>query len=273
MKIYQIYYKQEQIVHLDPAFVPYDNSNNLRPELNEWAVWNEFYDTAEAKELDMWGMLSWKFKQKTNLTGQQFIDFVNDNPGYDVYFVNPAIVNEAVFLNGWEQGDFYHLGLSEIANNFLAKIGYSDLAVKELVLDRNTTMFASYFVATRDFWDRYITFTRKIFIEAEKDIEFNNQIFGAGLSNYNLNKSLPQFPFLNERLISTFIDIEAINALSYQYTADTAADKYQPYFADISALSDLKMLINQYESDELYTIWNHYRHKFLKDNPGILNLE
>lgn len=273
MKIYQIYYKQEQLAHLDPVFVPYDNSNNLRPELNEWAVWNEFYDTSEAKELDMWGMLSWKFKQKTNLTGQQFVDFVTDNPGYDVYFVNPAIVNEAVFLNGWEQGDFYHPGLSEIADSFLTKIGYKDVAVKELVLDRNTTMFASYFVATKDFWDRYITFTRNIFSEAEKDADFNHKVFGLGLSNYNLNKSLPQFPFLNERLISTFIDLEGFRALAYQYTGDTLAEKYHPYLGDLQALSNLKVLINQYESDELYQIWNYYRHKFLNGNLGVLGLE
>jgi hypothetical protein len=273
MKIYQIYYKQEQLPYLDSAFVPYNNSKNPQPELNEWAVWNDFYDTADYKELNIWGMLSWKFKQKTNLTGQQFIDFINANPGYDVYFVNPAIINEAVFLNGWEQGDFYHPGLSEIADNFLTKIGYTDILVKELVLDRSTTMFASYFVATKDFWNQYMQFTRKIFSEADKDIEFNNQVFGAGLSNYNLNKNLPQFPFLNERLISTFIDLKGFNSLAYQYTADTIADKYQPYFGDISALSDLKVLINQYESDELYTIWNHYRHKFLAENPGILNLE
>jgi hypothetical protein len=84
---------------------------------------------------------------------------------------------------------------------------------------------------------------------------------------------LPNFIFLIERLIPTFIDLEGFKSLPYQYTAETLPQKYHKYAGDLSALSNLKVLINQYESDEIYSIWNYYRHKFLQDNPGILGLE
>lgn len=273
MKIFQIYFKEELKQHCDPAFVPLSNVANPRPDLREWDVWNREHENIVSEGLDLWGFVSWRFREKTNLSGQQFVDFITANPGYDVYFVNPCIVNEAAFINSWEQGDMHHPNISEIANSFLTKLGYEDVSVRDLVLDRTRTMYANYLVGTRDFWDRFMQFSNKLFTEAEQDAEFKHKVFGAGLSNYAHDKSLPNFTFLIERLIPTFIELEGFNALPYQYTHEIVAAKYQPHFADIMALSNLKVLINQYESDELYTIWNHYRHKFLKDNPGILGLE
>jgi hypothetical protein len=178
-----------------------------------------------------------------------------------------------VFANGWEQGEYYHPGISATANKFLSNAGYADYNVNEVLLDRTRMGFATYFVATRKFWDGYMAFSNLLFTQAEQDPKIKQEIFGDGLSGYSRDASLPMFAFINERLVGTYMDLQESKVLPYQYTADTVADKYQPYFNDISALSDLKVLINQYESDELYTIWNHYRHKFLAENPGILNLE
>lgn len=276
MKIFQIYFKLEDKFKCDPAFTPYDNTANPCPNLQEWYIWDTFYQgmtTGVLSELDLWGFVSWRFKEKTNLEGQHVIEWINNNPGYDVYLINPAIINEAVFANGWEQGEYYHPGISATANKFLSNAGYSNYNVNEVLLDRTHMGFATYFVATRKFWDEYMLFSNLLFTQADQNTEIKQEIFGEGLSKYSRDASLPMFPFLNERLISTFIDLKGFKALPYQYTPETIADKYQPYFADISALSDLKVLINQYESDELYTIWNHYRHKFLAENPGVLNLE
>ena len=201
---------------------------------------------------------------------RHFVDYINANPGYDVYFVNPCLINEAVFANSWEQGDLHHPNISDIGNTFFAKLGYGDVDVKSMLLDRNRIMFANYVVGNRKFWDKFMEFSRKLFTEADKDPEFKHQVFGAGLSNYAHDKTLPNFTFLIERLIPTFLELENFTSLPFQYTADTLPQKYHPYAGDLGAL---KVLINEYDSDELYQIWNHYRHKFLQDNPGILGLE
>ena len=273
IKIFQIYFKSEQASVLDPAFTPLDNTLNLKPELREWAVWDREYESIRAQGLDYWGFVSWKFKEKTNLSGEQFLAFINDNPGADLYFVNPCLVNEALFANSWEQGDIYHPNISAIGNSFLTKLGYQDVDVRNMVLDRNCTMYANYIVGSRAFWDRFMTFTRQLFSEAEKDPVFKHQVFGEGLSNYAYDKSLPNFTFLIERLIPTFIDLEKISTLAYQYTSETVSEKYKPYLGDIQALSSLKVLINEHNSDELYTIWNQYRTSILRQYPGILGLE
>jgi hypothetical protein len=273
IKIFQIYFKPEQVYSLDSAFVPLDNTANLTPALREWANWNDTLLTHSFDEDDLIGFVSWKFKEKTNLSGKQFLSFINDNPGADLYFVNPCLVNEALFANSWEQGDIHHPGISAIGNSFLAKIGYDDVDVTSMVLDRNCTMFANYIVGSKAFWDKFMIFTRKLFTEAENDPVFNQQVFGKGMSNYAHDKSLPNFTFLIERLIPTFIELEQISALAYQYTPETVLEKYQPYLGELRALSNLKVLINQHNSDDLYDIWNHYRHSLLQRHPGILNLE
>lgn len=273
MKIYQIYYKEEQKPKLDPDFIPWDNTANPHPELQEWYIWDQIFPQCMEEKEDYWGAVSWKFKDKTNLSGRQFTDFIKANPGYDVYFVNPSIVNEAVFLNGWEQGDIWHPNLSKIATEFLNKIGYEDVGLRDTVTDRNVMMFASSFVASRDFWQEYMKISSQLFTEAEKDPEFAHQVFAEGLSQYNFNKALPNFPFINERLISTVIDLKGYRSINFPHTADTLAEKYRPYLGDLQSLSNLKVLINEYESDEIYQIWNYYRTKFLNDNQGILGLE
>lgn len=273
IKIFQIYFKPELKIHCDPHFVPLDNTANPRPELREWDVWNREYDGLMATDLEYWGFVSWKFKEKTNLTGQQVYDFINAYPGQDVYLLNPCILNEACFANSWEQGDIHHPNISAIGNKFFSKIGYGDVDVKTMLLDRNTTVFANYVVGSRKFWTKFMEFSRKLFTEAEKDSTFKDEVFGAGRSNYAHDRSLPNFTFLIERLIPTFIELESLKAIGYKHTHDTVSMKYHPYIDDISALSDLKMAINQYDSDEIYGIWNFYRQKFLGQNPGILTLE
>ena len=42
--IFQLFYKPEQVQHLDPAFTPYDNTTDPKPELREWYIWDKEYE-------------------------------------------------------------------------------------------------------------------------------------------------------------------------------------------------------------------------------------
>lgn len=118
-----------------------------------------------------------------------------------------------------------------------------------------------------------MTFSRRLFTEAEKDPVFNHYVFGEGLSNYAFDRSLPNFTFLIERLIPTFIVLENFKSVAYEYTDDKLPEKYKPYIQDLRMLSNLKLMVNAYQSDDLYDVWSHFRNKFLAENPGICNLE
>lgn len=273
-KIFQIYYKPELAQYCDPKFTPLSNVDNPHPELREWDVWNRHHEGILEQNLDYWGFVSWKFKEKTNLSGEQVFEWIKNNPGHDVYLLNPCIVNEAVFINGWEQGDLHHPNISSIGQKFLGKVGYGEQDLRSIVLDRNYTVFANYLVGNRDFWVRFMDFSQKLFEMAETDSVFKEEVFGLGRSNYAHDSSLPNFTFLIERLIPTFLELEKFDSIGFVYDDPTLAhSKYYPYLADLRVLSDLKVLINRYESDDLYNIWHHLRQKFLQENPSILGLE
>jgi predicted phosphohydrolase len=182
-------------------------------------------------------------------------------------------VNEACFINSWEQGDLWHPNISEIGRKFLNKTGYGDIEVKSILLDRNTTVFANYIVGSRRWWKKFMEFSRRIFTEAEKDSIFKQEVFGLGGSNYAHDKTLPNFTFLIERLIPTFIELENFSSIGFKHNPQTIPEKYNAVAEEIYALSDLKVLVNQHNSDEIFNIWNFYRHKFLQQNPEVLRLE
>ena len=273
IKIFQIYFKPELLDQCDPKFVPLDNTANPRPELREWDVWDRFHEQRLEEYLDLWGYVSWKFREKTNLSGQQVLDHINNNPDYEVYLFNPCIVNEALFANSWEQGDLHHPNISEIGNKFFAKLGYETIDVKSMMLDNKRTVFANYVVGNRRFWEKFMTFSRRLFTEADKDPKFKEEVFGVGRSNYAHDHSLPNFTFLIERLIPTFLELEGFKVCPFIYTGATALSKYMPVMGDIQTLSTLKTLVNRYESAELYAVWNYYRTKILQQTPNILGLE
>ena len=89
-QIYQIFYKTEQRPHLEKDFIPYDNTANPRPEWCEYYVFREAYNKGLCS-CGPTGFLSWKFHEKTGLNGQAFHKLIKENPGYDVYFINPFV--------------------------------------------------------------------------------------------------------------------------------------------------------------------------------------
>lgn len=272
-KIFQIYYQKDQLNQLDPDLIPCDNTDNLRPELREWHVWDRDHEARQQDDCELYGYLSWRYQEKLGLSARKILDWIAAHPGYDVYLINPCILNEAVFINSWEQGDIWHPNISEIGNLFLRKIGYEDYDVKTVVIDRNSNTYANYFVATKKFWQEFMQFTKAMFEQAALDPDFDALVFGAGKSNYSRDPSLPNFTFLVERLLPTYIELKNVHSICYEFNKETALAKYKDVFDEVKVLSDLKIEINRHGSDELFVIWNFYRQKFLGSHPGILGLE
>ena len=65
--------------------------------------------------------------EKTGKTGREFIDFIQANPGYDVYFINPFPQNAYYTYNVWVHGDYCHPGLMALAHRlfYLAGIPFN----------------------------------------------------------------------------------------------------------------------------------------------------
>jgi hypothetical protein len=107
LRIFQIYYEGWQRELLDPNFIALDNGKTSS-ELMEFAVFERLIKSEELKEAELWGALSWRFNEKTGLTGKELLAQIKDNPGYDVYFCNAYLANEAIHYNMWLQGETSH---------------------------------------------------------------------------------------------------------------------------------------------------------------------
>lgn len=228
--IYQIYYCEEQKIHLENEFISYDNSHSLTPELCEYGVFRENYIKNTHKNALLTGFLSWKFKAKTNVTGNKFIDFIESNPGYDVYYINPFPYEEK-FLSVWEQADTHHPDIVSLTQNIFDAIGYN-IDLRKIDNLSLTSAYCNYWVGTQKFWDTYMGFSEPIYdyIMNQAPSQIRNKIFERADKIIEAS----YFPFIFERIFSTLLYTNKnIKACRYEYSFDELKLRYNESIADL----------------------------------------
>lgn len=212
-RMFQIYYKPEQIYQLDPTLTPFDNTANEHPELREWHCWKQIHGSRLVEGIDYWGAVSPKFGEKTKLTGHQFLQFVHDNPGKDVYYMCPSWINtSAKSFNVWADGEKYHPGLIALANEILHRLGYN---IDVASLDMTTYFFSNFFIANKRFWEEYMKFVDALLTLCQEDQVLHGKVLGKGRSNYYQDPTAPMFPFLVERFTPTFVMLNGFSSISF----------------------------------------------------------
>jgi hypothetical protein len=98
LRIFQIYYESWQRDLLDPSFAALDNSG-LKSELEEFLVLERLAKSEHVKGAKLWGALSWRFTERTGMKSTDWVAAIQADRGKDVYFCDPAPVNEALYHN------------------------------------------------------------------------------------------------------------------------------------------------------------------------------
>lgn len=218
--VYQIKYSEQVVGTFDPAFIEYDCLQNPRPEKREIAHMLCFYDESTWRQqgFEHFGLVSPKFSSKTGISGKAFIDWIETNPGYDVYFINPFPQLSYWHFNVWTQGEFWHPSLTDLANALFAAAGFS-IRVEDL--PRNTAsslLYCNFWVGNERFWRIYMAFIRKLDgVVNDLDAENRRKLFELA-PHY---APAAYFPFIFERLFSTFILLhEEFSCLPYLFGRD-----------------------------------------------------
>ncbi len=222
--IYQIYYSKTQQSLLDPCFIPYDNGNSASPELREYAVFKAIYDAKLHEKNTYVGALSWKFKQKTALSGGEFIQFMHRNPGYDVYFINPY-PKHIKFSSTWAQGQKNHPEMLRLTQFVLDQLNYP-IQLNEIKNDLFTTAYCNFWVGNENFWEKYMAFTLPIYhyILNESPAAVRNLFL---VQQADKITDAPYFPYVFERLFSLFLVTQNdIKYKTYDYSFNELRDKY-----------------------------------------------
>lgn len=202
--IHQIYYEECQISHLDEDFIPYQNLTNPRPEWCEYFVFRTEYLAGTCGH-GLTGFVSWKFRQKTGLTGGDFCRWIANHPGYDVYFVNPFpnLIRKR-FQSVWHQGSVCHPEILPIAQSLFDRVGYQ-LNLEAIEMDERVTAYCNYWVATPEFWRRYITFCEPLYDVIENGLTSDAK--ARILARADVKADCCYIPYIFERLFSTLLCI------------------------------------------------------------------
>ncbi|MDD2302874.1 MAG: hypothetical protein PHG30_09955 [Eubacteriales bacterium] len=208
VSVYQIQYSDEVVGMMEPSFIEYDCRHQPEYERREIAHMLSFYDEGawRRRGSEYFGLVSPRFSGKTGISGKTLIDWVNANPGYDVYFVNPFPQLAYWHYNVWEQGEFWHPGLVDLANVLFAAAGLSTQVEN---LPRNTAsslLYCNYWVGNEKFWSAYMTLVRKLVAAIDQLDADNRRKFFEQAPHY---APATYFPFVFERLVSTFLVLNA----------------------------------------------------------------
>lgn len=213
-KIFQSFYKTDQTSFLDKEFEPLDNTENPFPNLCEFYLHRVCYKKAIKENLDIWGLMSWKWKEKIkNLTANNIIDTVLNNQQYDCFLFNPFFKQASICYNVWENGEASHQNILDIIENIFDYLKL-DKNFLYYPMSINTTIYCSYVIAKKDFWEEFLTFTDSCFGVIDFLSQNIRNLFNSS-AKYPNDMSLNYLSFINERLFSTFINMKNIKCYSY----------------------------------------------------------
>jgi hypothetical protein len=198
--------------HLDmvqAGFEPLDFRHNPQPELREFQIFRELFARGEHRRADVLGAVSLRFQGKSRLDGNQVRRWIEDNPGYDVYVVNPYPQLPYTHKNNWQFSE------NTRDENFTAKsqrvfdrVGLTfDLSRVGHQTNDNLSM-CSYWFGSAVFWEAYMAEVVLPVLNADR------HLLGQELYDFLYQ---PQFyygvarlpcgslPFVLERSISIFL--------------------------------------------------------------------
>jgi hypothetical protein len=218
-KIYQIYHKPELLSFLDPAFIPFDHCEYTIENPEQSNIWREWpilrdigFKKAQQDNADVWGFVSYKFNEKTNIKGQQFLNFIKDNPNNDVWFMEPQYVPKSPFMNCWHQGEIYHPGVSSVPN-FMFKAAGNDIDVTTLNL---RYCWYNFFVGNSKFWNIYFEAIDNILDTANKIPELHKFLFEES-AGHGTDPRVPYWIFVVERMFPTLLALSDLRSAGLAY--------------------------------------------------------
>jgi hypothetical protein len=265
IRIFQIYFEAWQRELLDPAFYPLDNSRGTS-ELMEFAVFEQLARNQATQGAQLWGALSWRFGEKTGMSGAEFVKQIIDHPGYDVYFCNPYPFNEALYHNMWMQGEVSHPQFANLVNAFYVAAGLDPKEIKEIEPSTNFTA-ANYFVASQKFWDKFIPFVKKVLVTADKRLPpaVRDLLHSKVADDKGLHPGASYVPFIVERLFVAFMRTEGKELKAFKVTLP---ERERELNVHLKLLREMKDVAHRTKSAWLAACWVNYRNLYFSQTNG-----
>ena len=260
LRLFQIYYEPWQRELLDPNYVALDNSKS-DSELLEFAVFEKLAKSEYVKGAQLWGALSWRFTEKTGMSGADWVKNIQANPGCDIYYCDPFPHNEALFHNLWLQGDTTHpqfLALSQ------AVFQVTGLSAEELISIYPSNQFsaANYFVGTPKFWAAYLPWVNNILSVANKKLppKVRDLMHSKQADARDLHNGATYVPFIVERLFPVFMRTVGKDLKPCKIALP---ERERELNVHLKLLREMKDVAHKTKSAWLAACWVNYRNLYL----------
>lgn len=266
--IYQIYYQEEQISHLDANFIPYNNAGD-KSSLLEFNVFRKIHNDINHHKGDLWGALSWKFTQKTGLSGKCLLDFIEQNPGYDVYYCNPFPEFESIYQNLWAQGETAHPDFIDLNKKLFNLIGLPHGLLLEEIQPKAAFAATNAIIGSHKFWQAYLSFVEaildKLFNHGEE--ELLAQLHSSRADAKGIHAGANYLPFIVERLFTVFLNSENGKDLrTIKYPLPQAEKNLNIHLKHLREMKDAAW---KSKSIWMASCWLNYRNLYLTQRHGI----
>lgn len=249
INIYQISYSKDVAASVGD-FLLYDCTGAPAWDKREIFHMHKFYNEGRHLDSELSGLVSPKFSAKTKIAGKRFIEFIQGNPGYDVYFINPFPHLAYLSFNVWEQGEFWHRDLCRLANA-LFKAAEFDLDVTRLSRNKaETLLYSNYWVGNHAFWDRFMTVVGRLMDAVDTLPETDRAQFFSLAAH---STAATYYPFVFERIFSTFLLMETgIKFLAYPWSRSEVLERCETK-AELLIVNEWANMIDQWDDAGTYS--------------------
>ena len=265
LRIFQIHYQPEQVAQLDPAFEAYDNTDDPSPLL-EFNVFRKLHQSELVKGAELWGALSWKFTQKTGLSGADLRGIIASKPGHDVYYCNPYPELEAQYHNLWLQGETAHPNFLVLCQEFFEVTGIRLDHLKAFV-PSNLFTASNYFVASPRFWAAYMNFVEDAIAKAESRMSKTARamIYSSAADRIGVHAGASYLPFIVERLFAVFLAEHEKEFSAYKFALPAKEEGLNVHLKLLRQMKDLSV---KNKSLWMATCWVNYRNLYMSNSYG-----
>jgi len=251
IKLYQICHSQDTMNNIPNGFLALDNLKNERDDWREYWPIRNFLKSNYMPEETLIGFMSPRFFYKTNLTCGDIQKFISNKYNrQDVVSFSPFWDLSSIFKNVFEQGDFFHPGLSETCQEF-SNIHLTNLDLKNSITHSQNSIFCNYFLATKSFWLEWLKLGELLYSEAESGITLLSKKLN-NITTYG-SQSLQMKVFVQERLATMVLLANSnIKVLAYDIFNLKASNTPFNIFLNESIQSDALKITYSMTQNESY---------------------
>lgn len=265
--IRQIYYDKNQKSLLEEGAIPFLNDGKVAAAEREFGVMKACYQEKllfkDSTEYE--GFISWKFSEKARIPLKSFISAIHDNPGYDVYILNP-FPHQVLHRNVWHNGEYHHPGLLQMSQELVDRLGLGWELSRSPNIVKNVS-YCNFWVGNQKFWDLYMSYGVALYNEVTSNELLREQFFKAAPGG---NVGAPYFAFFFERLITEVLNRHPeIKVKSFRYAGEWLIQNFRKDVATF--LSEIPFNQDLYGRENLEKV--HFYYKALVSEPDFYNGE